>query len=55
MGRPVLGDNVKVILTQEGHMTQLTWDRKAFWIYNGPQAASLDEVCALRDAGKLMG
>ena len=54
-GSSGLGDNVKVILTQEAFMTQLVWDRKAFWIYNGPQAGSLDEVCALRDAGKLDG
>ena len=54
-GSSGLGSNVQKILTEEASMNLCMWDRKAFWMYNGPAAASLDDVVALRDAGKLTG
>ena len=54
-GSSGLGINVQQILTEEAHMHLVMWDRKAFWMYNGPPAASLDEVIAHGKAGKLKG
>ena len=54
-GSSGLGSNVQKILTEEADMNLCMWDRKAFWMYNGPAAASLDEVIAHRKAGKLTG
>ena len=41
-GSSGLGSNVQKILTEEASMHLCMWDRKAFWMYNGPAAASLD-------------
>ena len=54
-GSSGLGFNVQKILTEEADMSLCMWDRKAFWMYNGPAAASLDEVVLHKKAGKLTG
>ena len=54
-GSSGLGAAVNVILTKEAGMTRLMWDRKGYWMYNGPAAKTLDEVIVLRDSGKLEG
>ena len=54
-GSSGLGFNVQKILTEEAHMNLCMWDRKAFWMYNGPPAATLDEVMAHMKAGRLEG
>ena len=54
-GSSGLGFNVQKILTEEAHMNLCMWDRKAFWMYNGPPAASLDEVMTHGKAGRLEG
>ena len=54
-GSSGLGSNVQKILTEEAHMNVVMWNRKAFWMHNGPPADSLDEVIAHLKAGKLKG
>ena len=48
-GSSGLGAAVNMILTKEAGMTRLMWDRKGYWMYNGPAAKTLDEVIILRE------